>query len=372
MSVHDSRHPLKAACPLALVAALALIPLARLSAAVDEVPPAPTPAPAWYDLGAQEDNDFFYISPHKSDGLYTQGLRIYGRYHESMPAPRDRDELQKLMASVGGGWWHDSPTNAYASGLALGQELYTPTSIVSNGSPGSPSNGGNGNQPYVGWSYGALTGEIGGAQSHDRLEMDIGAVGPPSEGSETQTYFHRLIHNTEPSGWSQQVHGEPGLDLLYRHDEWLPGTLTANHVVISDADIHLTVVAGNIHTQAEVGIQWRLGWNLGHAGGPQGDPGEGMAYAGWRRFSFGTTFEYDERFVARNIFLDGNTFRDSDHVTKRPFVSDFAYGLVAGYAFTQDFRFDAAYIETIQSREFYGADHDDRYASLIAAFTWVP
>jgi hypothetical protein len=46
-------------------------------------------------------------------------------------------------------------------------------------------------------------------------------------------------------------------------------------------------------------------------------------------FGFGTA---DGRAVARDIFLDGNTFRTSRSVTKRPFVADLGagIGLIAG------------------------------------------
>lgn len=46
-------------------------------------------------------------------------------------------------------------------------------------------------------------------------------------------------------------------------------------------------------------------------------------------FGFGTA---DGRAVARDIFLDGNTFRDSPSVTKKPFVADLGagVGLIAG------------------------------------------
>jgi lipid A 3-O-deacylase len=44
----------------------------------------------------------------------------------------------------------------------------------------------------------------------------------------------------------------------------------------------------------------------------------------WSFFVFGAV---DGRAVARDIFLDGNTFKDSPSVEKIPFVADLSYGL---------------------------------------------
>ena len=55
----------------------------------------------------------------------------------------------------------------------------------------------------------------------------------------------------------------------------------------------------------------------------------------------------DWRAVARDIFLDGNTFRDSRSVNKEPFVADISagIGLIAG-------RWQATYTQVRRTREF--------------------
>jgi hypothetical protein len=45
----------------------------------------------------------------------------------------------------------------------------------------------------------------------------------------------------------------------------------------------------------------------------------------WGAYLFASA---DGRVVGRNIFLDGNTFQDSHHVDKEPFVADLRAGLV--------------------------------------------
>lgn len=59
----------------------------------------------------------------------------------------------------------------------------------------------------------------------------------------------------------------------------------------------------------------------------------------------------DGRAVARNIFLDGNTFSDSHSVDKKPLVGD----ATAGVAFTLgDYRL--SYSLNARSKEFDGQD----------------
>ncbi|MFB0409990.1 lipid A-modifier LpxR family protein, partial [Xanthomonas euvesicatoria] len=50
--------------------------------------------------------------------------------------------------------------------------------------------------------------------------------------------------------------------------------------------------------------------------------------SGWSGHLFVTT---DARWVIRDITLDGNTFRNSHSVDKRPFVGDVGYGLAVMY-----------------------------------------
>ena len=52
-----------------------------------------------------------------------------------------------------------------------------------------------------------------------------------------------------------------------------------------------------------------------------------------------TFLGYDARLMARNIFLDGNTWKDSHRVDKRPFVHDIALGAAYNH---KNYRTEAA------------------------------
>ena len=66
------------------------------------------------------------------------------------------------------------------------------------------------------------------------------------------------------------------------------------------------------------------------------------------------------RVVARNIFLDGNTFEDSHSVDKYPLVAD----LQAGIAFTLGENTRIAYTHLLRSREFREQDGTTQFGTL--------
>ena len=99
---------------------------------------------------------------------------------------------------------------------------------------------------------------------------------------------------------------------------------------------------GNVQTYANTGGTLRLGINLpsdfgvqlarpGSVGGTPADDRDPRV-APDRNFSVFVFGAADGRAVARDIFLDGNTFRSSRSVTKEPFVADLSAGagVIAG------------------------------------------
>ena len=114
---------------------------------------------------------------------------------------------------------------------------------------------------------------------------------------------------------------------------------------------------GNVQTYANTGGTVRLGLRLPsdfgvqliRPGGAGSTPIDDLdprlsPSQNWSAFVFTAV---DGRAVARDIFLDGNTWRDSPSVDKEPFVGDFSYGvgLIAG-------RWQLTFAEVQRSREF--------------------
>jgi lipid A 3-O-deacylase len=71
------------------------------------------------------------------------------------------------------------------------------------------------------------------------------------------------------------------------------------------------------------------------------------------------------RAVARNIFLDGNTFVDSPHVSKLPFVTD----VQAGLAMTVD-QIRVSYTHVWRSKEYDGQLRRDQFGAISVSYRW--
>jgi len=74
---------------------------------------------------------------------------------------------------------------------------------------------------------------------------------------------------------------------------------------------------------------------------------------------------FDGLAVARNIFLDGNTFRDSHSVEKEKFVACF----VGGIGFIVN-RFKITYSHVYQTREFKTQEKEQQYGAISLSFTF--
>src|SRR5690606_3866878 len=88
---------------------------------------------------------------------------------------------------------------------------------------------------------------------------------------------------------------------------------------------------GNIYTYANTGFEVRAGYRLPADFGsslirPSGDSNS-LRRSPFNIFVFAAA---DGRAVARDITLDGNTFRDSPSIDKKPFVADLYAGLGFG------------------------------------------
>jgi lipid A 3-O-deacylase len=109
-----------------------------------------------------------------------------------------------------------------------------------------------------------------------------------------------------------------------------------------DADFtsHAGVGLGNILTQASVGLTVRS---------------DGLS---WYVF-----FGAEGRGVLRNIFLDGNTFRNSYSVDKKPFVGDVQGGIAVVMG-----RSRLAYTHILWIEKFDTQDDTDHFGSISLSF----
>lgn len=241
-------------------------------------------------------------------------------------------------------------------GLTVGHSLFTPADTWAR----TPQIG---DRPYSGWLYGGIGFVSDTGRQLDNVELLIGMVGPSAHGETVQNDWHSLIGVDEARGWdAYQLHDEPVISLTYER-KWRASE--AHDLPLGfgfDVTPHLGVTLGNAMTYAAAGGVVRFGRRLPEDYGPPRIrpslpgttfflPPEGV---GWYVFA-----GLEGRAVARNIFLDGNTFRDSPSVDKFPLVGDFQGGLAITW---NDLRL--AYTHVLRTKEFRTQKDPDRFGSL--------
>lgn len=168
-------------------------------------------------------------------------------------------------------------------------------------------------------------------------------------GKLVQSEWHSLIGVDQPQGWHNQLGNEPGVLLAYLQ-KWRYGPTSGLQAVP-----HFGITLGNVMTLARVGGIVRLGQNMSGFGPDTIEPGGAMLQRTRQSDSQsqGNAPEwyifagFDSRLVGRNIFLDGNTFRDSPSVNRELFVHD----LKAGFSLrVAPFRFSLTHVQ--RSAEF--------------------
>lgn len=243
-------------------------------------------------------------------------------------------------------------------GFAFGQNIYTPQdqdAVVPNPN----------DRPYAGWSYLEFTFLSKTGRIADLVAIQAGMVGRHSYAQDAQRVMHEWINDSRPNGWEYQLHDEVGVNLIFERKWRLYGRALSGTLGI-DFVPHAGFSLGNVQTHASAGGTLRLGLNLPSDFGVQLIHGAGGVNSpiddrdprvapdrSWSLFVFGGV---DGRAVARDIFLDGNTFRDSRRVTRERFVADLSYGVgfIAG-------RWQLTFTQVVRTREFESQpfDHND-------------
>jgi hypothetical protein len=313
-------------------------------------------------LVGTEENDVFSVPwrPH-TDRHYTQGLKISLLAGDQQFA-NTTGFFNQLLTAVG-----FQPARLNLGFVLLAQHIYTPGSIYQ---PDPILD----DRPYAGWLYSGLifqrTGlTAGGVPTFENWELDLGIVGPESLANVAQTEVHRVRFPDDiPQGWHYQLPFEPGLELKY--DRRWRLSLVNEESRWFDLIPHVGGSVGNIRVHANAGLLARLGWNLPDDYGPALMESTLSPVAPPpKRPPFGC-FVFagiEGRALARDLFLDGSTFRSSLKVEKRPFVGDLQVGF--GVVAFQYLEFTYTYVR--RSEQFVHQEDADEFASLNARLNCV-
>lgn len=255
-----------------------------------------------------------------TDRNYSNGLRI----ERVRPATNAFPLLREAAELVPG---LDIERLSLRQGFAIAHAIYTPEDI--SAVDPDPND-----RPYAGWLHFSGTLVASDPDTQDTLQLNLGIVGPSAGGKFVQTNWHELISGVEPRGWDNQLHDELGVELIAQRLQMFDGPDLPLGLE-TDYGLHISGALGNVRTYAGLGGMARLGFDLDADFGP---PRIRPALSGGGVFTPDQAFGgylfvgVDARAVARDIFLDGNTFRDSPSVEdRRPLVADLQGGLALNY-----------------------------------------
>lgn len=295
-----------------------------------------------------EENDKF---PQENDRHYTQGLRV-AYITSDKPAGGVNAVLGDLTPM-----FQPEEGAVRRTSYMMGQNMYTPR-VLRRYNPDPQ------DRPYAGWLYGGMGWmQDNNSRSLDYAELLVGVVGPWSLAEQTQDFVHSKLNVGEGLGWGKQIGNEPGAALSLEKKWRMHAALPYGHGVelIPEAGVTL----GNIFTYAGAGAQVRFGRGLladyGQAAIRPSISGADYFNAdkldGWGYALFAGV---QGRAVARNILLDGNTFRDSRSVDKEVLVGDASMGI--SFYLPHATRLDAR--ATYRTREFDTQEVSDVYGGV--------
>ncbi|MBN2234497.1 MAG: lipid A deacylase LpxR family protein, partial [Opitutales bacterium] len=309
------------------------------------------------------ENDYFA----GTDRYYTNGIKL-GWSSVDLEEFRDTPLASPWLPIFN--LLEDEHLKAYQKNLiyVIGQNIYTPQNTET--SEYVPDD-----RPYAGWLYTGVGVVWKNQRVRNTLLFHLGMVGPASMAKETQRMIHDLKNIEHPMGWEHQLHNEIGLVVAYeRMWRWPPSPVKRLGL---DWELlpHAGLVLGNVHCHANAGAELRAGINLpddfGTAAiGPTASTstpigGDMKTSRALLDLGFHLFARVDGRAVARNIFLDGNTFDDSHSVERKVWVSDLSIGFVVTYKNTK-----LAYAHVSRTREYQVQEEPQKFGTITLSWAF--
>lgn len=254
------------------------------------------------------------------------------------------------------GWMMDSEWSVFDNyGVAVQQNMYTPGNLRET----EPIYD---DRPYCGYLSLNFIGD-NYYDFNDRIQLTmrnvlgIGAVGPASLAGDTQRLIHKWLNCKEPH-WTYQIKNEPILE----YENYLNLNIDILRWNWFGAKFipRTGLMLGNFKDQIEAGVDLKLGIlpknNIGQ-GIMVRNPNKPSIFDGFQLYLIGGV---SERYVARDITLDGNTWRHS-YVTvdRKEVVDQYRYG--AGISI---WNLDVDYLILHNSKEYKQQDESEEYGTL--------
>ncbi|HKU64022.1 MAG TPA: lipid A deacylase LpxR family protein [Rhizomicrobium sp.] len=305
--------------------------------------PATAQAAGTFNLVSENDS---YVTV-SGDRHYTNGA-YFSWTSDSYPDGENFARHLMLPGAKDASWRH---------GYFLGQAIFTPQNLTSFIPPAN-------DRPYAGWLFAGARLYRDSGDRLDKIEATLGVVGPMALGGDVQRAWHAAFipSAVQINGWHAQLRDEPGLVLSQQRIWRVP--LTDGRLRI-EALPQANIAVGNIYDYAGAGVTLRFGHNLAADWGPpriapaqQGSDFQDVESFAWYVYAGG-----EMRAMARNLFLDGNSFHAGPSVSKKSLVGDFNTGAALLFPHV---RVTAGY--TLRGTEFRGQKGNDEIGSLTVSF----
>ncbi len=339
---------------------------------------------------ARLENDLFT----GTDQNYTNGVAFTLVSHdipgtlrsECLPVPIRL--YAQLIQFMNPGFWADTANSAATQNVVVrfGQSIYTPedktrTDLITD------------DRPYAGLLYMGLAWNRrkhepeSSREMLDTREITFGVIGPWSLAEQTQNLVHDVRGLDKFQGWQHQLKNEPVFQLaLDRKFKEFRGAGAITPGFSADSIRSIGLRLGNVETSATAGIEGRMGWNLPNDFGSyplrpgaenrppssasiHGKSSDAVPASSRPRPGIHVFGILEAKAVAYDFSLDGNLFRSSHSVSRRPWVAQAAVGvsaqgLLAGHGVR------LAVMRVYRTREFDGQSTNQAYGSVALSFEY--
>ncbi|MFK7992670.1 MAG: lipid A deacylase LpxR family protein [Granulosicoccus sp.] len=249
------------------------------------------------------------------DSGYTNGVALL--FSKGTFPTFSADVVPDLVARVVRGSWI-AKTDQRKRGLVytIAQGMQTPEDItVTSLQSDQP--------PYAGVLLGSLSLYAFDHQMVDQLSFSLGVVGPVSLAEQAQRLIHTATGSDDPAGWDNQLHNELVFQLEASRGYRLAATRLGTGPEL-DLIAHGSAALGTLASHASVSLIARIGRELALTfpvatllPNRQINANVFSSKPSW--FGF---VGAESQYLANDILIDGNTFRDShslslDHTRER-------------------------------------------------------
>jgi lipid A 3-O-deacylase len=303
-----------------------------------------------WTLSFYYENDLFY----DTDRYYTNGTKfswissdLSEEFYEAAQVPGWLRPVARMLPFV------NQPGIQKNVVFSLGQSLFTPTDIVETAYQPD-------DRPYAAWLYTGMALHNQTERWQETIELNVGVVGPWALGEETQNFVHRARGLQTAEGWDNQIKNEVVVNLVYER-RWRWNLIGGGRGFGADVLGHGGGSLGTLFTYVNAGGGFRVGWNLpkdfgaalirlaGDTNAPAST--DDLRFREDRLVGVHLFLIADGRLMARDLTLDGNTFRDSVSSPREWLTGDVSGGVAA---IVGAWKF--SYAATFRAKTFRGGD----------------